>query len=381
MSLMQSPPDAETIVDGRRYLYFVGTGYLGLHGHPEVVRAACQATQQYGLGTATSRAGFGDAPPTLAVERRAAHFFGADEAFYFASGYVGNHLIVTNLNGQMDAVFVDEGIHWSIVEASRLSGLPVFPFPHGDPGGLGGRLRSCLRPGQRPLVMSDGVFSARGTIAPVPDYCQVLSEYPGAVLCLDDCHAVGVLGEHGRGTYEHFGLHQQGVNTHWGDSPDEPPRPRLFATATLSKAFGSFGGILYGSSLFIEHIRTASHYYDGASPPPIPAAAASAAALRLVSEDPGMIARVRDNALALKHGLQRLGLPVDESPVPIICLALDDAGRMQRIQQALMDAGILIAYIRSYSGLPPAGALRIAVFATHTAAMIEQLLDAMGRIL
>ncbi len=381
MPLMQSPPGAETVIDGRRYLYFVGTGYLGLHGHPELIRAACEATQQYGLGTGTTRAGFGNASPTLEVEQRAAAFFDAEAAFYFASGYVGNHLIVSSLSGEVDALYVDESIHWSLVEASRLSGLPVVPFPHGDAEGLRSKLKLSLRPGQRPLVMSDGVFSALGSIAPVPDYCNVLREYPGAALCLDDCHAVGVLGKHGRGTFEHFGYDKFGVNTIGHDTPEMPHSPHLFSTGTLSKAFGAYGGILWGSASYLERVFATSHYYDGASTPPIAAAAAGARALRLVAEDPGMIGRVRENAWTLKSGLRRLGLPTNDSPVPIICLALGTSENMQQIQRSLMDEGILIAYMRSYSGVPETGALRIAVFATHTAAMIEQLIDAFRKIL
>ncbi|MCH5374380.1 MAG: pyridoxal phosphate-dependent aminotransferase family protein [Planctomycetes bacterium] len=378
---MQSPPGAETVIDGRRYLYFVGTGYLGLHGHPELIRAACRAVEQYGLGTATTRAGFGNAAPTLEVEQRAAEFFDAQAAFYFASGYVGNHLIVSSLIGEVDAVFADDGIHWSLVEASRLSGLPVHRFPHGDADGLRRRLKEVLRPGQRPLVMSDGVFSALGSIAPVPDYLDVLREYPGAALCLDDCHAVGVLGEHGRGTFEHFGHHESGVNTLGGGPAKATQAAHLFATGTLSKAFGAYGGILWGSSAYIERVHATSHYYDGASAPPIPAAAAGARALKLLSEEPHRMVRVRENAVALKRGLRHLGLETDDSPVPIICLTLGSSENMQRIQRRLMDEDILIAYMKCYSGLPATGALRIAVFATHTNSMLEQLVDTLRRVL
>jgi 7-keto-8-aminopelargonate synthetase-like enzyme len=207
----------------------------------------------------------------------------------------------------------------------------------------------------------------------------VLRHFPGAALSLDDCHAFGVLGDHGRGTFEHFGLHDRGVNTAWCADRDSSYSPRLFTTATLSKAFGGYGGIICGSRAYIEHIKATSHYFDGASAPPVPAAAASARAVRLVADDPSMIARLRQNVLALKSGLRRLGLNADASPVPIICLTLGTGDNMQRIQQSLMRDGILVAYRRSYSGLGSEGALRIAVFSTHTQSMIDALIDALRR--
>jgi 8-amino-7-oxononanoate synthase len=379
--VMQSPPGAETVIDGRKYLYFVGTGYLGLQGDPEVIRAACEAARQFGLGSATSRAGFGDTPPTLDVEHQAARFARTEAAFCFASGYVGNQLLVSSLVGEADALFLDACAHYSIVDASRGAGLPVFRFPHADAEGLREALKQHLRRGQRPVVFSDGVFAALGTIAPVADYCDVFRHYPGAVLCLDDAHAFGVLGARGRGTFEHVGLGDGAVNTlaREGDNPKETLR--LFSTATLSKAFGAYGGIICGSQAYIDHVKASSHYYDGASAPPVPAAAAGARALQMVAEDPRIVEKLRENALTLKRGLRNLGLQVDLSPVPICCLTIGSAENMQRIQQTLMQQDIMIAYKGSYSGLGSAGALRIAVFATHSDTMIETLVDAIGRTL
>lgn len=118
MPLMQSPPGAHTLIDGRRYLYFAGTGYLGLQGHPEVIRAACEATERYGVGSATSRTGFGNTPPVLEVERRAADLFGLDGAFYFMSGYVANSILILAFAETFDAVFVDELSHYCVFEAA-----------------------------------------------------------------------------------------------------------------------------------------------------------------------------------------------------------------------------------------------------------------------
>ena len=380
MHVMESAPGTETVIDGRPYLYFCGTGYLGLHGHNDLVAAACDALHQYGLGTATTRAGFGNAPPVVDVERQAAEFCHCEDAFYFASGYVGNHVLLSAVAPAADLVLIDQCAHYSVVDASRYFGLPTWRFAHADPQSLREMLRQHVRAGQVPLVLSDGVFAARGTIAPVIDFLNELQPYPGAMLCLDDCHGFGVLGEGGNGTYEHFGVFSQLINAHSASHAGQrPPSPAMYAVSTLSKSFGAYGGIIWGARTFIDSVKTMSHYFQGASAPPTPAAAAGAAALRLVKNNPDLIQRVQHNARYLKQRLADLGLQVDRSPVPIISLELGDAMRMQSIQQKLADDGILIAYMSQYSGLAAAGALRIAVFATHTDHMLDRLTEALGR--
>lgn len=381
MPLMQSPPGAYTVIDGRRYLYFAGTGYLGLQGHPEVIRAACEATEQYGIGSATSRTLFGDVPPTLEVEREAAELFETDEAFYFVSGYVGNHILALGLEGTFEAVFVDERSHYSVLEAARLTGRPVHRFRHRDPEDLATCLKEHLPASGRPLVGGDGVFSALGTIAPAAEYRAVLGEYPGAAMWLDDAHGLGVLGGGGRGTFEHAGLLEMGVNAAGGDQPARDGPPRLYLCGTLSKAIGGYGGIIPGRGEFVGRLKAVSHYYGGASAPPVPAAAATARALQIVRADPGLRRRLRENVAAVKGGLRRMGLDTDDTPVPIVCLAIGTAENMRRIQGELMQRGVAIAQMAAYSGLGPEGALRIAVFATHTGQMIEQLLAELGRLL
>jgi 7-keto-8-aminopelargonate synthetase-like enzyme len=372
---MQSPPGAETVIDGRRYLYFAGTAYLGLQGHPEVIRAACEATQRYGIGSATNRAWFGTTPPLLEVERRAAELFAAEDAFYYVSGYVGHPILLAALAEQFDALFLDQLAHYSAREAVRLAGLPVHEFGHRDPAALAESLRTKLPRGGRPLTVSDGVFPVVGTIAPVAEYCEILANYPGSALSIDDAHALAVLGPRGRGTFEHAGLLQQrGVNGEPGDCP------QLFLCGTLSKAVGGFGGIIPGSRAFIARLKAASHYYDGASAVPVPAAAGTARALELIQADPGLRTRLWENVAAVKQGLRRLGLAADDTPVPIVCLTMGTAEDMQRVQQELMRRGIVVAYADRYSGVGPTGALRLAIFATHTQAMIAQLLDTLGAV-
>lgn len=378
MNVMQSAPAPTTTVNDREYLYFCGTGYLGLHGHEKLIQAACDATRKYGLGTATSRTGYGSAPPIVEVERLAAQLWECDDSFYFASGYMGNHVGLSALAESTTVVLLDEHSHYSIVDACRYFDLPVHTFAHRDPQGLQETLREHVQPGQTPLVMTDGVFASSGSIAPVDGYIRVLQEYDGAMLCLDDCHAFGVLGRRGRGTYEHYGIDQQRVNQ-LATQDHSGGAPRLYAVGTLSKAFGGYGGIVCGSDAFIQHVKNSSHYYSGASAPAIPVAAASAAALELVTNTPELVARVQQNARRLREGLKALGLDVGDSPVPVVGLTLGDQSNMRRIQQGMADEGMLIAYATKYSGLKEDGALRLSVFATHTEENIRDMTECLGR--
>ncbi len=383
MPVMQSAPGPETVIDGRRYLYFAGTGYLGLQGHPEVIRAACRATEQYGVGSATSRAGLGDTPPIVEAERRAARLFGAEAAFYFMSGYVGGEILVRAVEARIDCVFVDEGSHYCVHEAAARLGKPLRRFRHADPADLDGKLRRHAAPGARPLVMSDGLFSALGTIAPASEYCEILARWPGSVLVVDDAHGLGVLGERGRGTLEHAGLFDRGVNValpeETGRAPWSEP-PCLLLCGTLSKALGGYGGIIPGARETIERMKAASHYFAGASPVPVPVAAASARALELAVEQPELRVRLRENVAAVRAGLRKLGIDLPDTPAPVLCLTIGTGAHMERIHRELKDRGILVPYRSTYAGLGPEGALRLAVFATHTEGMIARLVDELRRL-
>lgn len=372
--VMESAPGPETVIDGRRWLYFAGTAYFALQGHPEVIRAACAATERHGLASATTRAWFGSTPPLLEVERRAAAFFGAEAAFYFASGYAGMQILLAGLADDFDLLAVDERAHYSVWDAARACGKTVLSFRHVEPEDLAGQLRAHVGAGQRPLVLSDGVFPVLGRVAPVAEYREILAAYPGAALAIDDAHGAGVLGDDGRGTYQWTGLERFGVN---GDGPG----PRLYACATMSKAFGGYGGLVAGSRRFIERLQTRSHWYEGASSPPVPVAAATACGIRLLAEHPEWRARLRENVRLLKQGLAGLGLAGGESPTPIVCLSIGTAENMKRIQQALAEQGIMVAYAAAYSGVSAEGALRLAVCSEHTPAMIGRLLETLGKIL
>ena len=366
---MQSPPAARTLIDGRWRDYFAGCGYLGLQGHPAITEAAIEAMRQYGLSTATSRGGFGEHPLYHELETAAARFFAAETALTFGSGYLGGLLLLQGLRPDYDRIFIGESAHYSLWDAARTSAAPLVPFRHLQADDLAGQLRSHLRPGERPLLLSDGVFPISGEIAPLPDYAQALSGYDGALLCLDDAHAVGVLGPNGRGTLEH-----------WQQQTDLSG-PNILTTATLSKALAGFGGVIAGPAALVAKLRRGAPAYVGASPAPLPAVAGSTAALNLAAAEPERRQQLRRNVAQARAGLRDLGWPLAATGVPILCLARRRGLDLARLQQELLAQDICVAHISAYSSAPPGGCLRLAIFATHTPAQIDRLLAILTSLL
>lgn len=373
---METPPGAEVVIDGRPYLYFGGTSYLALHGHPEVIEAGVAALRRHGVHSGTTRAGFGTIAPVLAVEQRAAEYFDREEAFYFSTGYVSNHILIQALRPQADRVFVEEGAHFCVVEAARVAGLPCHTFGSRDPAALARALAAHLQPGERPLVMGDAVAPPTGELAPVAAYLELLARHAPATLLLDDAHGFGVLGEHGRGLYEQLGLWPH-VNT----GAPGPGGVTLTVGGTLAKALGGFGGIIPGSAAFMAGVRGASHYFDGASAPASAAAGSSAHALALVRREPAFRQRLRANVEQLRAGLAALGLALPDSPAAVIGVRAGARADMLRLHTGLKARGILVPYLASYSGLGGQGILRFAVSAAHTPAMVEQLLTTLKPML
>jgi 8-amino-7-oxononanoate synthase len=355
--MMESPPGAETVIDGKRYLYFGGTGYYGFQGNPTLLKAACRALKKYGMHTSTLRSGFGNSPLYEAVEKKAAEYFGTESSCYIASGYLCNTTGFQALAamGRFDVVFMDEGSHYSIVDYISLTGKPVVRFASGDPEDLRRKLSAKLKAGRKPLVVSDGVFPTFGRIAPVPEYVKAIESYEGSVW-LDDNHGVGVLGPNGRGTYEHFGLKSN----------------RLFFGGTMSKAFGSNGGIVPGPKDLVDKIWQ-SHIMEGATEPTTAAAAAALAGMDILMKHPELRMRLLANGRRLKQGLRRIGFPIEDTPFPVAAWKLKSAQEMDRIQQRLMDRGICIQRTH-YVGAGANGALRTVVFSTHTNEQIDRLL-------
>jgi 8-amino-7-oxononanoate synthase len=364
MSLhMESPAGAQTIFNGRSMDYFAGTGYLGLQNHPAVLQAAQAALQRYGFSTATSRGGYGEHPVYDKLEQEACAFFSAEKVLCFASGYLGASILTQATVNRFDHIFIDSSAHFSLWDAAYATNLPITPFHHLRPQSLAEHLRSELRPQERPLVLSDGVFPVSGEIAPLPEYLALVKPLQGLVY-LDDAHAVGVLGKNGHGTPEYYNIVDENCCT----------------SATLAKALGGFGGVIWGATDWVENLDRASRICAGASPPPLVVAAASACALAVARTSPELREYLWGNVAQARNGLRSLGWEMADTPVPILCLEGSQGVSLEHIKRGLFEQAIAVELVHSYTSTPAGGALRIAIFATHTRTQIDRLVNAIGRL-
>ena len=360
---MESPVGAKTVFNGRMMDYFAGTGYLGLQSHPAVLQAAQAALLHYGLSTATSRGGYGEHPVYDRLEQEACAFFGSEKVLYFASGYLGASILTQATGNRYEHIFIDSSAHFSLWDAAYATNLPITPFHHLHPQSLAEHLRSELLSKEHPLVLSDGVFPVSGEIAPLPEYLALVKPLQGLIY-LDDAHAVGVLGKNGRGTPEYF------------DIVDES----CYTSATLAKALGGFGGVIWGTASWVEALDRASRICAGASPPPLVVAAASAEALAVARTTPALRQHLWANVAQARNGFRSLGWEITDTPVPILCLEGRQGVSLERIKKGLFEQAIAVELVRSYTSTPAGGALRIAIFATHSGIQIERLVKAVGQL-
>ncbi len=356
---MQGPMGARTLINGKEVDYFCGCGYLGLQNHPVVRQAAVDVLQTYGLANS---GGYGSNHPVYqALTTAVTAAFHTEAMLYYASGYLGNTLLAQGLSARCDHILIDEAAHYSVWDGARTAGKPIHAYRHLDADHVAELCGQILRDGERPLLMTDGVFPVSGEIAPMPDLLAAIRPH-GGLLALDDAHATGILGPHGWGTLDYFGIRDDDCYT----------------CHTFSKALGAYGGFITGSQAAIKEIKAYANVYEGASQPPMPAAAAAAAALSLCRQDATLLTRLRENVRQARHGIRQLGWDLPDSPVPILCL--DNRGQLDlaHIQAALFDQNILVAHSTHYTSVPVGGALRIAIFATHTPSQIERLITALS---
>ena len=358
---LDSPQGASIVVDGRELLAFSSNDYLGLAAHPRVVAAFTEAAQRYGVGSGASHLVCGHSREHHALEEELAAFCGRPRALLYSSGYMANLGIVSALVGKGDAVFEDSLNHASLLDGGLLSGARFQRFAHADADALERRLAAS--DGERKLVVSDGVFSMDGDLAPLPALADACDRH-NAWLMVDDAHGFGVLGSGGGGIAEHFGL-------------DDARLPILMGT--LGKGFGAYGAFVAGSDNLIDYLVQFSrpYIYTTALPPAV--AAACRESLRLVRDEPWR----RDHLAALvarfRAGALQLELPLMTSSTPIQPLLVADDERVMALAGALLDDGIHVGAIR-YPTVPRGSArLRITLNANHSEAQVDRLLEALAR--
>jgi glycine C-acetyltransferase len=360
---LSSPQGAWLIVDGKRVLNFCSNNYLGLANHPRILQAARQAMERYGLGPAAVRSIAGTMDLHLELERRMAAFKGVESAITFQSGFNANIAAIPALVGKDDAIISDELNHASIIDGCRLSGGKIIRYAHCDTGDLERVLKENRAAYPRVIVITDGVFSMDGDIAPLDQIYAVVQNYD-AILMVDDAHGEGVLGRGGRGIVDHFNLHGK-VDVEVG---------------TMSKAFGVVGGVVAGNPVVVEWLRQRGRPFLFSSAMTVPDAAACLAALDLLEESTELVDRLWENARYFKAEMKRLGFDTGTSSTPITPVMLGEAPLAQQFSRELFENGVFGMAI----GFPtvPRGKARIRVMisASHSKGDLDQGLEAFSKV-
>ena len=359
--LICGPVGPRVSIDGRQTLLLCSNDYLGLSSHPGVRRAAKAAVDEYGAGSGASRLVSGTLPIHAELETALAGFKGTEAALVFGSGYLANMGIVSTLTGRGDIIYSDEFNHASIVDACRLSRAATRVFPHAGVSALEEMLADGGACGQR-LIVTDGVFSMDGDIAPLPELARLASEYD-CRLMVDDAHATGVVGPGGKGSASHFGLEGH-VEIQMG---------------TLSKALGSYGAFVAGSRELIDLLvnRSRSFIFSTALPPA--SAAGALEALKVIEREPERRLRLWRNASVLKEGLASAGFDVGRSETFIVPVIIGDPRACVEMAGSLLDEGVFAQAIRPPSVPEGASRLRVSPTCEHTRDDLEFALEAFVR--
>jgi len=354
---------ARQIVDGREVLVFCSNDYLGLAQDPRIAEAFARAAGDYGVGSGASHLVTGHHREHHALEEELAAFTGRPRALLFSTGYMANLGVACALVGRGDHVIEDRLNHASLLDAGLLAGARFSRFAHADAAALGRRLEAC--DAGHTLVLSDGVFSMDGDLAPLPAMARACSRHR-ATLVVDDAHGLGVLGASGRGTLEHFGLSLDDV---------------AVLVGTFGKAFGSFGAFAAGDEDHIELLiqRSRSYIYTTALPPAV--AAATRAALAIVQAEGWRRERTLAHATRFRQLAQEAGLPLGASTTPIQPVLLGRPEAATAASEALAERGFLVAAIRPPTVPAGTSRLRVTFSAAHEERDVQRLVEALADVL
>jgi glycine C-acetyltransferase len=359
---ISSPQGARLVVDGKPVLNFCSNNYLGLANHPRLVAAAQEAIQKYGIGPAAVRTIAGTMELHLELERRLAAFKRVEAVITFQSGFAANVGTLPALVSKEDVIFSDELNHASIIDGARLSGARIIRYAHVDPADLE-RVIKEAEGYRRALIVTDGVFSMDGDIAPLDKIYGVASAND-LILMVDDAHGEGVLGQGGRGIVDHFHLHGK-VDVEIG---------------TLSKAFGVVGGLVAGNSRIIEWLRQRGRPFLFSSAVTVPDVAACLAAVDLLEESTELVDRLWENTRSFKAEMKRLGFDTGLSVTPITPIMLGEAPLAQQFSRELFEAGVF-AMALGFPTVPRGKArIRVMISAAHTPEDLAQGLEAFEKV-
>jgi len=360
---LSSPQGAWLVVDGKRALNFCSNNYLGLANHPYLVKAAQAAVNQYGVGPAAVRTIAGTMDLHIKLEERLAAFKGVSSAITFQSGFTANLATLPAMVGKDDAIFSDELNHASIIDGSRLSGAKIIRYAHCDPADLERVLKENRKDYPRALVVTDGVFSMDGDVAPLDQIYEVTKNFE-AILMVDDAHGEGVLGRGGRGIVDQFHLHGK-VDIEVG---------------TLSKAFGVVGGVVAGDPIVVEWLRQRGRPFLFSSAMTVPDTAACLAALDLLEGSTELVDKLWENTRYFKSEMKSLGFDTGKSVTPITPVMLGEAPLAQQFSRELFENGVF-AMALGFPTVPRGKArIRVMISATHQKEDLDFGLEAFARV-
>jgi 7-keto-8-aminopelargonate synthetase-like enzyme len=357
--LVEGPISARIRIDGRPYINFFGAGYLALSGIAEI-RAAVFHELSRGVGFSRSMPASHQAMDPIfdAVERAGAAALETEASVFFSSGYLIGRVALASLHNTFDFLLIDEQAHYSLRDGATLSGAPVYTFRHCDAESLEAVLAQRVRPGERPLLLTDGAFATTGRIAPLADYASLLERYDGR-LCVDESHAFGVVGENGRGAAEHCGVADIATTG-----------------TTLSKALCANGALVGCSVLAAEHLRGVPPVGTANAGSPLSAVAATAS-LGYVARHPELRKNLRSMAEQLRNRLRRAGLETVDSPAPIVAFRYGARSDMLALQRRALEKGVYLHY-STYIGAGAEGLIRCAVFRDHSDEDLDALMEVLG---
>ena len=352
---LQSPQAPAVTMDDRPTVMLSSNNYLGLADDPRVIEAAKDALDRYGMGTASVRFICGTMPCHHQLEGKIAEFLGCQAALTFISCWDANIGLIPTLAGtNQDAIFTDALNHASIIDAIRLSKAQRFIYPHQDMDALAEMLTGAQA--RVKLIVTDGVFSMEGDIAQLPRLKE-LADAHDALLVIDESHATGVLGDHGRGTAEHFGVLGEGV----------------VQTSTLGKTLGgACGGYVAGSRVVCDYLiqKSRPHLFSNALPPAV--CGGATAAIEILMAEPERIVRLRENTATFREQMGALGMTIVDGVTPIVPVIVGETATAIRAQQALLERGVFVSGF-GYPVVPKGEArLRCQICATHTGEQLDQ---------
>jgi len=337
---------------GRQLTYYSGCDFFRLARDPRLAAAATKTLAQHGLTVAASRITTGNHRLYTQLETALANFFAAPAALLLPDGYLAPMAAAQALAGGFTHAFIDELAHGALVDAARMLACPVQKFAHRDAAALAKLITQAGR-AARPIVLTDGIFSHIGSAAPLRDYLKILPAR--GMILVDDAYGAGVVGQRGRGTLELCGV----------------SRDRVIQCATLSKAFGAYGGIVLGSRALREKMRTHSRNFIGTTPLPLPLVGAALAALKIWQREPARRQRLFANLKWMRTQLHAAGWEIEETPGPILRLPLLSAGAATKLKSRLLAAGIYPPFLKY--GNTTQGYFRFIISSQHTKAQLERL--------